>query len=205
MAVRHDLALAQILKKRPEFMPSIHRLDEKRLAIGCFTLFHSNLARYKSLIIDCLSVDFDFSQFLLGENTSANLLDVKERLKPHGQEGHSFFLFRIFAQMCGKSGHLTQSGSLFMSGSYYELFSSSSLRNESQFRRCTPGLKALQLLWSSEGSDCYADFMLLRGALRPKGQRAFRQAPRRCRASRLRSIRPCQGTFQIVLACFHIL
>eukprot|EP00913_Durusdinium_trenchii_P022861 g21465.t1 len=98
----HDLALAQILKERPEF--------------------------------------------LLGENTVANLVDVKERLRSHGQEGHAFFLFRIFAQMCGKLGPQSQTG------------------NETQFRRCTPGLKALQLLWTSDGKDCYADFMLLRGS-----------------------------------------
>lgn len=130
----HDLALAQILKERPEVVPSIHRLEEK----------------HKALIIDCLSMDFEFSQFLLGENTVANLVDVKERLRSHGQEGHAFFLFRIFAQMCGKLGPQSQTGSLFM--------------NETQFRRCTPGLKALQLLWTSDGKDCYADFMLLRGS-----------------------------------------
>lgn len=77
VAVRHDLALAQILKKRPEFMPSIHRLDQKRHGQ---LQFPRDLLRYRSLIIDCLSVDFEFSQFLLGENTVANLLDVKERL-----------------------------------------------------------------------------------------------------------------------------
>ncbi|CAL1149976.1 unnamed protein product [Cladocopium goreaui] len=130
----HDLALAQILEERPEVVPSVNRLDKK----------------YKSLIIDCLSVDFEFSQFLLGENTVANLVMVKERLKPHGPEGHAFFLFRIFAQMCGKKGQESQIGSLFMT--------------ESMFKRCTPGLKALQSLWTSDGADCWADFMLLRGS-----------------------------------------
>ena len=41
---------------------------------------YHGLPRYKALIIDCLSMDFQFSQFLLGENTVANLVDVKERL-----------------------------------------------------------------------------------------------------------------------------
>ncbi|CAE7455778.1 unnamed protein product [Symbiodinium natans] len=105
---------------------------------------------YKKLIIDILSVDFEFSQFLLGENTAANLVMVKERLKAHGQDGHSFFLFRIFAQMCGKLGSKSQSGCLFM--------------NENQFKRCTPGLDALQALWVSDGRACYNDFILLRGS-----------------------------------------
>ncbi|CAE7362340.1 Ripk4 [Symbiodinium sp. CCMP2592] len=130
----HDLALAQILQNNPEVVPSFNRLD----------------AETKKLIIDCLSVDFEFSQFLLGENTAANLVMVKDRLKGHGQNGHSFFLFRIFAQMCGKLGPKSQSGCLFM--------------NENQFKRCTPGLKALQALWKLDGKACYNDFILLRGS-----------------------------------------
>lgn len=130
----HDVALAQILQECPEVVPSINRLDKK----------------YKDLIIDCLSVDFEFSQFLLGENTVANLMMVKERLKCHGSEGHAFFLFRIFAQMCGKLGQQSQIGSLFMT--------------ETQYKRCQPGLKALERLWTSDGADCWADFMLLRGS-----------------------------------------
>ncbi|CAJ1415640.1 unnamed protein product [Effrenium voratum] len=130
----HDMVLAQILEERPEVVPSVNRLDEK----------------YRSLIIDCLRVDFEFSQFLLGENTAANLVMVKERLKAHGPQGHSFFLFRIFAQMCGKLGPKSQFGSLFM--------------NEARFKRCTPGLKALQQLWTRDGKACYDEFMLLRGS-----------------------------------------
>eukprot|EP00439_Symbiodinium_sp_Y106_P073560 s308_g13.t3 len=141
----HDLALVQILEIKPEVVPSFNRLDAETLVCSAGT---------KKLIIDCLSVDFEFSQFLLGENTAANLVMVKDRLKGHGQNGHSFFLFRIFAQMCGKLGPKSQSGCLFM--------------NENQFKRCTPGLKALQAgltaLWKLDGKACYNDFILLRGS-----------------------------------------
>jgi len=133
-ADRHDLALAQILEVKPEVVPSFYRMSQK----------------YQQLILDCLRVDFQFSQFLQGENTAANLVMVKDKLDYHGKDGISFFLFRIFAQMCGRMGPQSLSGSLFM--------------NDRQFTRCTPGLKALQQLCTLDGEDAYNEFMLLRGS-----------------------------------------
>merc|ERR1719203_1117153 len=112
----HDIALAHVLTWKPEVVPSFSRLSKK----------------YQRLILDSLSVDFQFSQFLQAENTPANLVIVKEKLKPHGDDGFAFFCFRIFAQMCGKLGSKSSKGSLFM--------------DEPQFQRFRPGLDALQQL-----------------------------------------------------------
>lgn len=130
----HDVALAAILEEQPEVVPSFHRLSN----------------RYQRLIIDSLNVDFQFSQFLQGENTPANLVMVKEKLQPHGSEGLDFFCFRIFVQMCGKLGPKSLSGSLFM--------------DEANFRRCQPGMKALQQLRIQDGADAYNEFILQRGS-----------------------------------------
>jgi len=130
----HDIALAQILKDRPEVVPSFLRLDEK----------------YKDLIVDSLRVDLQFSQFLQAEATPANLVVMKEKLKPHRDEGFAFFCFRIFVQMCGKLGSKSLKGSLFM--------------DESQFQRFRPGLDALQQLRTLDAADAYNSFLLLRGS-----------------------------------------
>lgn len=133
-ATRHDLALAHILRTKPEVVPSFMRLQQK----------------YKSLIIDSLSVDFQFSQFLQAENVPANLVVVKEKLAPHGDEGFAFFCFRIFVQMCGKQGAKSLQGSLFMT--------------EYQFQRFRPGLDALQKLKTNEAATAYNAFLLLQGS-----------------------------------------
>eukprot|EP00913_Durusdinium_trenchii_P029518 g27670.t1 len=103
----HDVALASILEMQPEIVPSFHRLS----------------AKYKSLIIDSLSVDFQFSQFLQAEIVPSNLVVVKEKLHQHGEEGYSLFCFRIFAQMSGKLGDKSLHGSLFMTVTWPEEFS----------------------------------------------------------------------------------
>eukprot|EP00929_Paragymnodinium_shiwhaense_P063873 TRINITY_DN31960_c0_g4_i1.p1 TRINITY_DN31960_c0_g4~~TRINITY_DN31960_c0_g4_i1.p1 ORF type:complete len:3718 (+),score=1051.51 TRINITY_DN31960_c0_g4_i1:107-11260(+) len=130
----HDVALAQILQTKPEVVPSFSRLD----------------AKYKQLIVDSLSVDFQFSQFLQAENTPANLVVMKEKLKPHGDDGFAFFCFRVFAQMCGKMGPKTHRGSMFMT--------------ERQFQRFRPGLDALQQLRTLDANEAYNAFLLLRGS-----------------------------------------
>jgi len=130
----HDLALAQILQERPQVVPSFHRLNRP----------------FQKLIIDCLSVDFQFNQFLQAEATPANLNVMREKLIPHGNEGFAFFCFRIFAQMCGKLGSESLKCSLFM--------------DESQFQRFRPGLDALQELTTKHDvAAAYNSFLLLRG------------------------------------------
>jgi len=133
-ASRHDLALEYILRNKPEVVPSFMRLSPK----------------YKSLVIDSLSVDFQFSQFLQAENVPANLVVVQEKLAPHGDEGFAFFCFRIFVQMCGKLGAKSLQGSLFMT--------------EQQFQRFRPGLDALQKLKTNEAATAYNAFLLLQGS-----------------------------------------
>lgn len=132
----HDVALAQILRERPEVVPSFQRLSEK----------------WQALIVDSLSVDFQFSQFLQAEITPANLVIIKEKLQPHREEGFAFafFCFRIFAQMCGKLGNKSLKGSLFM--------------DESQFRRFLPGLDALEQLRTRDAEAAYNSFLLGRGS-----------------------------------------
>jgi len=133
-ASMHDLALAHILNTQPEVVPSFLRLTPQ----------------YQRLIVDSLSVDFEFSQFLQAENVPANLMVVKEKLRPHGDEGFAFFCFRIFAQMCGKLGPRSLHGSLFMT--------------EHQFQRFRPGLDALQQLRTLEAGPAYNAFLLLLGS-----------------------------------------
>jgi hypothetical protein len=128
----HDVALAHILVTQTEVVPSFARLDDK----------------WKALIVDSLSVDFQFSQFLQGENIPANLVVVKDKIRKHGDDGFGFFCFRIFAQMCGKLG--AKGTSLCMT--------------ETQFLRFRPGLDALQQLRNSEPGWAYNTFLLLQGS-----------------------------------------
>ncbi|CAE8734724.1 unnamed protein product [Polarella glacialis] len=130
----HDGALAHILETQPELVPSFLRLSRK----------------YQQLIIDSLSVDFQFSQFLQAENVPANLVVVKQKMQPHGADGFALFCFRIFAQMCGKLGDRSLEGSIFMT--------------ESQFQRIRPGLGALQQLRILEAGPAYNAFLLLQGS-----------------------------------------
>jgi len=130
----HDVALAHILDTQSEVVPSFSRLSDK----------------YQRLIVDSLRVDFQFSQFLMAENVAANLVVVKEKLKPHKDEGFAFFCFRIFVQICGKKGAQSLNGSLFM--------------NELQFQRFRPGLDALQQLRNTEAGPAYNSFLLLQGS-----------------------------------------
>lgn len=130
----HDVALAHVLENQPQVVPSFYGLSTK----------------YQKLIVDSLSVDFQFSQFLQAEIVPAHLVVVKERLKPHGDDGLAIFGFRIFAQMCGKWGSKSLKGSLFMT--------------ESQFQRFRPGLDALQQLRTLDAGAAYNAFLLTRGS-----------------------------------------
>jgi hypothetical protein len=130
----HDLALAHVLESKPEVVPSFARLQPK----------------YQKLISDSLSVDFSFHQFLRAENLPLNLVVLKDKLQPHGDEGFAFFCFRIFTQMCGKHGHESSLGSLFMT--------------EPEFQRFRPGLDALQQLRTLDAEEAYQAFLRFRGS-----------------------------------------
>jgi hypothetical protein len=130
----HDLALAHVLENNPQVVPSFNRLSQ----------------RYQKLIADSLSVDFQFSQFLQAENLPANLVVLKEKLQPHGEDGFAFFCFRIFTQTCGKLGTTSLNGSLFM--------------NETEFQRFKPGLEALQQLRTLDAEEAYQAFLRFRGS-----------------------------------------
>jgi len=130
----HDVILAHILRHSPEVVPSFLRLR----------------GEYQCLIVDSLSVDFQFNQFLQAENVPANLVVVKEVLEPHGEEGFAFFCFRIFATMCGRLGYKSLEGSLFMT--------------ENQFQRFRPGLEALERLRKLDASSAFKTFLLQRAS-----------------------------------------
>eukprot|EP00927_Polykrikos_kofoidii_P028763 TRINITY_DN25017_c0_g1_i2.p1 TRINITY_DN25017_c0_g1~~TRINITY_DN25017_c0_g1_i2.p1 ORF type:complete len:2736 (-),score=602.94 TRINITY_DN25017_c0_g1_i2:74-7891(-) len=130
----YQAGLAQILKTKPQVVPSFMRLDD----------------HYKRLIIDSLGVEFQFSEFLNAESTPAALVVMKERLQHHGDDGFAFFCFRFFAQICGKTGNSTMKGSAFM--------------NERMFQRFRPGLDALQQLMKLDAVEAYNAFLLTRGS-----------------------------------------
>jgi len=130
----HDVVLAQILRDAPEVVPSFLRLKSE----------------FRKLIVDSLSVDFQFYQFLQAENVPANLVSVKDVLEPHGEDGFAFYCFRIFATMCGRLGYRSLEGSLFMT--------------EHQFHRFRPGLEALERLRKLDASSAYKTFLLQRAS-----------------------------------------
>jgi hypothetical protein len=133
-AINGGMILGQVLTKHPEVVPSFLRLTPK----------------YQKLIIDCSSVDFQFSQFLQAENVPASLQVFKEKIAPHHDDGFSFFCICILSQMCGRSGYRDGEGSLFM--------------NESQWQRFRPGLDALHQLRKLDASSAYTTFLLFRSS-----------------------------------------
>jgi len=131
----HEEALSHILQTQAQVVPSFARLSQK----------------YRDLIIDSIGVDFSFSQFLQAENIPSNLVVIKEKLHPHGDEGFAFFCFRIFAQMCGREPEKSQQkGSFFMT--------------EYQYTRFRPGLEVIRGLRTSNAVEAYDMFLLNRGS-----------------------------------------
>eukprot|EP00928_Gymnodinium_smaydae_P016291 TRINITY_DN16089_c0_g1_i1.p1 TRINITY_DN16089_c0_g1~~TRINITY_DN16089_c0_g1_i1.p1 ORF type:complete len:3624 (+),score=981.26 TRINITY_DN16089_c0_g1_i1:76-10947(+) len=122
--------LAHVLKTNKEIVPSIMRLTEK----------------YTNLILDCLSVDFDFDQFLLGENLPANLVDLQKLIKNYGEEGMNFFCVINFAQLCSKHVPQSASGCPYMT--------------ESRFQHFKSGFMALQQLRAKDSESAYTSFLL---------------------------------------------
>eukprot|EP00930_Biecheleria_cincta_P055421 TRINITY_DN41740_c0_g1_i1.p1 TRINITY_DN41740_c0_g1~~TRINITY_DN41740_c0_g1_i1.p1 ORF type:complete len:1506 (-),score=256.24 TRINITY_DN41740_c0_g1_i1:248-4735(-) len=122
-------ALVKVLQHAPFTFPSFARLGKES----------------QQMILSCLMAsDFNFGQFLQAENTPANLLVVKEI--SHGDKSIlGFFLFKIFAAMCGILGMKSLEGSLFMGEKMYTNFK--------------VGLEVLQHLESDSPQQVYNRFL----------------------------------------------
>jgi hypothetical protein len=100
-------ALIRVLQRVPVAFPSFARLDENS----------------QSLILSAMKAsEFNFGQFLQAENTPANLMVVQNISKGGDTSMLSFFLFKIFAAMCGILGMKSLEGSIFMSEKMYGNF-----------------------------------------------------------------------------------
>jgi len=122
-------ALIKLLEEFPEALPSYARLD----------------ASSQQLIISCLvASDFNFGQFLQAENLPANMVTVKNISKGEGSI-LGFFLFKLFAAMCGILGMKSMEGSLFM--------------NEQMFKNFKVGLDVLNHLQYERPQQVYHRFL----------------------------------------------
>jgi len=122
-------ALIKMLQTVPHVIPSFARLDSNS----------------QQMIMSCLiASDFNFGQFLQAESLPANLVVVKSISL--GQDSVlGFFLFRIFAAMCGICGKTSLEGSLFM--------------NEQMFRNFKMGLDVLDHLQHESPEQVYCRFL----------------------------------------------
>eukprot|EP00397_Hematodinium_sp_SG-2012_P000013 GEMP01000013.1.p1 GENE.GEMP01000013.1~~GEMP01000013.1.p1 ORF type:complete len:4104 (+),score=709.09 GEMP01000013.1:293-12604(+) len=102
----HDVAISRIVDEFPEVLPSYMSLDSK----------------HQELVAAAVKVKFNFGQFLQAENLPANLLSMKELLGEQGPGALAFYLFHIFADICGIMGAQTQEGSKFMTETMYHNF-----------------------------------------------------------------------------------
>eukprot|EP00746_Dinoflagellata_sp_MGD_P009917 gnl/MRDRNA2_/MRDRNA2_120324_c0_seq1.p1 gnl/MRDRNA2_/MRDRNA2_120324_c0~~gnl/MRDRNA2_/MRDRNA2_120324_c0_seq1.p1 ORF type:complete len:1026 (-),score=208.12 gnl/MRDRNA2_/MRDRNA2_120324_c0_seq1:221-3259(-) len=130
----HDMVLDKVLESSPEVLPSYSRLSEE----------------YQKLIRQSVRVQFNFGQFLQAENLPANLKNL-QGLSDQGEEALGFYLFHIFADMCGILGAKSLEGSLFMTETMY-----------ANFNR---GRDVLQMLSSKSVWDTYDVFLQRRSAL----------------------------------------
>lgn len=122
-------ALIKLLQEFPMALPSFARLD----------------AGSQQLIMSCLvASEFNFGQFLQAENLPANLVVVKNI--SHGEGSIlGFFLFKLFAAMCGILGMKSLEGSLFM--------------NEQMFKNFKVGLDVLNHLQRESPQQVYHRFL----------------------------------------------
>mmetsp|Transcript_12408 Transcript_12408/g.24118 ORF Transcript_12408/g.24118 Transcript_12408/m.24118 type:complete len:1201 (+) Transcript_12408:28-3630(+) len=122
-------ALIKLLHEFPIALPSFARLDVDS----------------QQLIMSCLvASEFNFGQFLQAENLPANLVVVKNI--SHGQGSIlGFFLFKLFAAMCGILGMKSLEGSLFM--------------NEQMFKNFKVGLDVLNHLQHQSPQQVYHRFL----------------------------------------------
>lgn len=129
-------ALIKVLQNVPTAFPSYARLDP-----------HS-----RQMILSSLQAgDFNFGQFLQAENLPANMSVVKDISQGEGSI-LGFFLFKLFAAMCGILGMKSLEGSLFMADKMYGNFKT--------------GLDVLGYLNSEPSQQVYNRFL----AERAKGQ-----------------------------------
>jgi hypothetical protein len=99
-------------------------------------------------------LDFNFGQFLQGENLPANMCAIKDLIATQGEETLAFYLFHIFADMAGIMGAATLEGSAFMTETMYSNFAL--------------GIEALsELSWKPFVEGVYDDFLKKRS----RGQR----------------------------------
>jgi len=122
-------ALIKMLQTVPHVVPSFARLD----------------GNSQQMIMSCLMAsDFNFGQFLQAESLPANLVVVKSISLGQGSV-LGFFLFRIFAAMCGIYGKKSLEGSVFM--------------NEQMFRNFKIGLDVLNHLQHERTEQVYHRFL----------------------------------------------
>ena len=67
-----------------------------------------------------MAAEFNFGQFLQGENVPGSLLGVKD-VMTNDDNALAFFLFHIFVDMAGIMGAKSLSGSLFMNQAQYAM------------------------------------------------------------------------------------
>jgi hypothetical protein len=126
----HDAAMRFIMSTTPEVLPSLCRLPET----------------FQQIVKSALGLDFNFGQFLQGENLPANLCAIKDLIATQGEETLAFYLFHIFADMAGIMGAATLQGSAFMTETMYSNFAL--------------GIEALSALSSKPFvEDVYDDFL----------------------------------------------
>ncbi|KAF4706222.1 hypothetical protein FOZ63_017844 [Perkinsus olseni] len=166
----HDAALGYIMDHCPEVLPSYKSLSD----------------HYKDLIRTSLRVNFNFGQFLQGENLPANLVGIKQLFKDKTNDAMPFFLFHIFADMAGILGARSLEGSLFMSETMYNNFAR--------------GIEAIQELQTSCPRDVYDRFLLKRAAesfpsMTNRADRAFARVVCLCRIFNPADTRLLQSAF----------
>ncbi|KAF4666566.1 hypothetical protein FOZ61_009605 [Perkinsus olseni] len=166
----HDTALGYIMNHCPEVLPSYKSLSD----------------HYKDLIRTSLRVNFNFGQFLQGENLPANLVGIKQLFKDKTNDAMPFFLFHIFADMAGILGARSLEGSLFMSETMYNNFAR--------------GIEAIQELQTSCPRDVYDRFLLKRAAesfpsMTNRADRAFARVVCLCRIFNPADTRLLQSAF----------
>jgi hypothetical protein len=98
-----------------------------------------------------LAGEFNYGQFLQGENAPASLVTLKEYVTAHGIEHMKFYLAMLAATMAGILGGISMAGSLFLT--------------QSQGRTFMTGLDVLGNLDHQTPQEVYWSFITRRGEL----------------------------------------
>ncbi|CAE8609883.1 unnamed protein product, partial [Polarella glacialis] len=129
-------ALASIVQNHPTLLPSFQCLEEEE----------------QQMIIYCLKANFNFGQFLQGENLPVNLVIAKEILaNEETRNTMSFFLTFVFASLCAVFGFKGLEGAIFMT--------------EEQYSNFRDGLEALFSLNSLDALTVYNNYLARRAQL----------------------------------------